>query len=264
MLGPARRAARWHAEEMTSALPPEHTARARSFELGAADYRRARPGYPVEAVRWLAPESGPRVLDLAAGTGKLTEVLVALDLDVVAVEPSAAMRAELTDALPGVTVLPGTAEDIPLPDGDRDGVVVGQAWHWFHEEAAQREVARVLRPGGRLGVVWNVRDTTVDWVAAFTEIVHRGDELLPSYHEPRLDERFTDLEHTTIPWTQELAAGDLRTLAASRSHLLTVDPQTRDALLADVDALVATHPALAGRDRITVPYRAECFRSRRV
>ena len=250
---------------MTPPTTPSSRDRAASFQLGAREYRRARPGYPRAAAEWLVPGPGCRILDLAAGTGKLTERLRELDgLDIVAVEPSDAMRAELRDAVPGVRVVAGTADDIPLPDGDRDGVVVAQAWHWFDPATALPEIARVLRPGGRLGVVWNVRDHTVDWVDAYTEIIHRGDSLEPNHGPPALDEHFEALEHAVFPWRQRLAATELRTLAASRSHLLTLPPDRRAELLDAVDELVATHPELRGQDTIELPYRASCWRARRV
>lgn len=250
---------------MTAPTAPSSRDRAASFQLGAREYRRARPGYPREAAEWLTPGPGCRVLDLAAGTGKLTESLLELelDLDVVAVEPSDAMRAELLDAVPGVRALAGTADAIPLPDGDRDGVVVAQAWHWFDPATALPEIARVLRPGGRLGVVWNVRDHTVDWVDQFTEIIHRGDSLEPNHGPPDLDAHFEDLEHAVFPWRHRLAADELRTLAASRSHLLVMEPDGREEILAAVDELVATHPQLRGRAHIDLPYRASCWRARR-
>ncbi|NLF04305.1 MAG: methyltransferase domain-containing protein [Actinomycetales bacterium] len=249
---------------MTTPSAADPSDRARSFQLGARQYRKARPGYPREAAEWLTPGPGAKVLDLAAGTGKLTETLLQLDgLDIVAVEPSDAMRAELVDALPGVRALPGTAEDIPLPDGDRDGVVVAQAWHWFDPATALPEIARVLRPGGRLGVVWNVRDHTVDWVEAFTEIIHRGDSLEPNHGPPTIDDHFEDLEHQTFRWYQSLPRTELRTLAASRSHLLTLAPDARDELLDAVDHLVATHPDLRDRETLVLPYRTESWRARR-
>lgn len=250
---------------VTTSRPADATPRALSFNLGAREYRRARPGYPRRAAEWLTPGPGSRVLDLAAGTGKLTETLVTLEgVDVVAVEPSDAMRSELQDALPGVRALKGFAHDIPLPDADRDGVVVAQAWHWFDPATALPEIARVLRPGGRLGVVWNVREHTVDWVQRFTEIIHRGDSLEPNHGEPVLDQHFTGLEHATFPWVHHMPAGDLRTLAASRSHLLTLPQDKREEILDAVDELVATHPELRGKEWIDLPYRAECWRARRV
>src|SRR5690606_19639050 len=129
------------------------------------------------------------------------------------------------------------AETIPFADDSVDGVVVAQAWHWFDPVPAAREVARVLRPGGRLGIVWNVRDHRVDWVEALTEILHRGDTLEPSHGTPDLGDLFEPVEHATFEWTQHLAATELRTLAASRSHTLTLPEADRLALLDAVDEL---------------------------
>ena len=236
-------------------------ARARSFGLGAAAYRLARPGYPPDAIGWLVPDGATRVLDLAAGTGKLTEELVDLGVEVVAVEPDDVMRTELTAALPGVRALTGTAEAIPLADASVDCVTVAQAWHWFDADRATAEIARVLRPGGRLGVVWNVRDESVGWVEALTHILHEGDSAPPEYSEPHLGARFGPVEHATFTWTHRLPAAQLRTLAASRSHTIGLAPGERERLLDAVDALVHTHPDLAGRRELDVPYRTECWRA---
>ena len=236
-------------------------ARARSFGRGAAAYRLARPGYPPDAISWLVPDGAARVLDLAAGTGKLTEELVDLGVDVVAVEPDDAMRAELSATLPAVTALSGTAEAISLVDVSVDCVTVAQAWHWFRTERAVAEIARVLRPGGRLGVVWNVRDESVGWVEALTRILHEGDDSPPEYGEPDLGRLFGPVEHATFAWTHRIPAAQLRTLAASRSHTIGLAPGERERLLDAVDALVHTHPDLAGRREIDVPYRTECWRS---
>ncbi|WP_456846618.1 class I SAM-dependent methyltransferase [Cellulomonas sp. P5_C6] len=241
----------------------DRAARAASFEGGAAVYQATRPSYPDDAVRWSVPTDARDVLDLAAGTGKLTERLVALGLRVVAVEPSDAMRAELTRTLPTVDARPGTAERMDLPDACVDAVTIAQAWHWVDPPAAAAEIARVLRPAGRLAVLWNIRDFSVDWVGRWTDIVHRGDTLGPSldYSSPQLGDLFTDPETATFHWTDRLRASDLRTLAASRSHLILLPPDERDALLDEVDELVATHPDLRGREWIDVPYRTECYRA---
>ncbi len=140
-------------------------AQAASFGAAAATYERARPSYPDEAIGWLLPPGARRVLDLGAGTGKLTRGLVGRGLGVVAVEPSAGMRDQLARVLPGVTVLAGTAEEIPLADHAVDAVLVAQAWHWVDPARAVPEAARVLAPGGRLGLLWNIRDERADWVA---------------------------------------------------------------------------------------------------
>jgi SAM-dependent methyltransferase len=149
--------------------------RARSFGAAADAYERARPDYPEAAVDWLLPAGARTVLDLAAGTGKLTRALVARGLEVVAVEPLAEMRATLAAALPEVRALEGTAEAIPLPDASVDAIKVAQAWHWVDPERAAAEAARVLRPGGTLGLVWNRRDERVDWVARLSEVMGSGD-----------------------------------------------------------------------------------------
>jgi SAM-dependent methyltransferase len=134
----------------------------RSFELVAGLYERARPEYPPEAIAWLAEQldlrAGRTVLDLGAGTGKLTRALVATGANVIAVEPGDAMRAELVRAVPEAQALRGAAEDIPLPDASVDAITVGQAFHWFRHEEALPELHRVLRPDGGVGLVWNSRD----------------------------------------------------------------------------------------------------------
>jgi len=246
---------------------PTHAQRASSFGASADQYRAVRPSYPDAAVDWMLPAGVRHVLDLAAGTGKLTERLVARGLRVTAVEPSEAMRTALRDAAPGAHALPGTAEHIPLEDGSVDAVLVAQAWHWFDVPAAVPEIARVLRPGGRLCVVWNVRDDATGWVEEFTEIIHRGDPLELAGRTPEVDGAegyFTPFEHRTFPWVDRLPTASLRTLASTRSHLLTLPQAERDELLDAVDELVATHPALVGRTEVGLPYRAECWRADRV
>ncbi|MCB7137909.1 class I SAM-dependent methyltransferase [Cellulosimicrobium marinum] len=238
-------------------------ARAASFDHGARQYAATRPSYPDAAVDWLVPPGARTVLDLAAGTGKLTERLLARDLDVVAVEPSDAMRAELAVTAPGARALPGTAEAIPLPDASVDAVLVAQAWHWF-SPAAPAEIARVLRPDGRLGIVWNVRDERTDWVSRFTEIIHRGDSLETSHRVPELGPAFGVPEHQPFGWHDRVRTDSLRPLAASRSYLLTLPPDRRDALLAEVDDLASTHPDLAGRTEVDLPYVARCWRAERL
>ena len=153
-----------------------------SFGTAAAAYAEHRPDYAETAVRWAlqvpgggpagSPRTGPprRVLDLAAGTGKLTAALAGLGAEVTAVEPDPAMLAELRRGLPSVRALPGRAEEIPLPDGSVDAVLAGQAMHWFDLDRAVPEIARVLAPGGVLAGLWNVDDDRVDWVAALAAI----------------------------------------------------------------------------------------------
>lgn len=243
-------------------------ARALSFGSAADIYRAVRPGYPEDAVRWAVPPGARHVVDLAAGTGKLTQVLhrigVAEGFEVVAVEPDAGMRAALSADLPTVTVRDGTAERTGLPDGSADAVTVGTAWHWFDAPAAAGEIARVLRPGGTLTVLWNVRDETTDWVARYSEILHRGDDRPTERATPELGPAFGPVEHAEVRWGDRLRTADLRALAASRSHVIVQPQDVRDELLAAVDGLVATHPDLRGRESVEVPYRTECWRAVRL
>lgn len=148
--------------------------RALSFGAAAEAYAAARPSYPVEAVRFVLPVGARRVLDLGAGTGKLTSVLLDLGLDVVSVEPDDAMLAHVD---PRAQALQGTAEDVPVEDASVDAVVVGQAWHWFDQDAAMASVRRVLRPGGTLGLVWNVIDDSDGWPRALAEHIGMEDRL---------------------------------------------------------------------------------------
>jgi SAM-dependent methyltransferase len=174
--------------------------RALSFGAAAAAYSQARPSYPVAAVRWLLPErtTGP-VLDLGAGTGKLTVTLLALGLDVVAVEPDPAMRGHID---PRARVVAGQAEHVPLRAGSVGAVVVGQAWHWFDRLAAFAECRRVLHPGGRLGLLWNLLDDRVDWVRDIVELFGLEDRL------SRADERGEWALGVPGPWQRRQISHD--------------------------------------------------------
>lgn len=241
--------------------------RATSFGTAAGAYHAHRPTYPDQAVAWCVPAEALDVVDLAAGTGKLTERILAQGVPgrrVTAVEPSAGMREALVAALPEVTALDGSAEATGLPAASADAVTVAQAWHWFDAGRASAELARVLRPGGTLAVLWNIRDTDspdAEWLAAFEEIVHRGDPFEPERTTPALGPEFGPVEHRSFAWADTIRPAALRDLAASRSHLLTLAPDRREALLAEIDRLAATHPALRGRDTVPMPYRTDCYRA---
>jgi SAM-dependent methyltransferase len=245
----------------TTSDPHSHADRAASFTRGAAIYAQVRPSYPSEVVSWLVPP-GARVLDLGAGTGLLTAPLMAAGHEVVAVDPSSQMLAELCAALPDVEARVGTAEAVPLPDGSVDAVVVGQAWHWFDEPHAAAEIARVLRPGGTLGVCWNNRDERVDWVRQFGGLLHDGDRLqAPGSQAPEFGPSFTTPEDATFRWSQRMPTRNLRDLAASRSYLLTLDHDARERHLLRIDDLVATHPDLAAASEVALPYVTSAYRA---
>lgn len=168
---------------------------AHGYARAADAYERGRPEYPAAAVayalRLLAIGPASTVLDLAAGTGKFTRVLVPTGARIVAVEPVAAMRERIAAQCPTVTVLEGTAEAIPLPDESVDAVTVAQAFHWFRGREALAEIRRVLRPGGGLALVWNVRDETVDWVRRLAELMDPHNGGAPRYHTGLWREAFS-------------------------------------------------------------------------
>jgi ubiquinone/menaquinone biosynthesis C-methylase UbiE len=203
--------------DTTRHKPIHHTA-ARGFERAGAEYERGRPNYPNEAIELLARElrigPGRKVVDVGAGTGKLTRDLVALGADVIALEPVPAMREQLVAALPTVQALNGIAEEMPIPDKSVDAVTVGQAFHWFDATAASIDIHRVLKPGGGLGVVSNGWDLTVPWVSKMQEVVH-------SYagETPR---------HDTSTWREQLAATGLFTVLQERvfPHVVSGDLTT--------------------------------------
>lgn len=162
-------------------MKPIHSSAAQGFSGGADAYEKGRPDYPAEAIDFLTErlqlQPGRKVLDLAAGTGKMTRLLVPSGADIVAVEPVAQMRNKLVEALPGITALTGIAESIPLPEASIDAVIVAQAFHWFDHLPALKEIQRILKPAGRLALVWNVRDEGVAWVEQLTDLIapYEGD-----------------------------------------------------------------------------------------
>ena len=227
------------------------------FTRSAAAYERARPDYPAAAVAWLVDRlgvrSGATVLDLAAGTGKLTRALLAAGLEVVAVEPVAEMRGALP---PGATVLDGLAERIPVGDGSVDAVTVAQAFHWFDGDAALEEIHRVLRPGGALGLIWNRRRMSDPLNQRIEEAIaphrcrtpaHRGGVWKEAFERTSL---FGPLEERVFANEQELDADGLADLFGSVSYIATLDEPERERVLNRVRTL-------AGDGRVTLRYDTE-------
>lgn len=209
----------------------EHALRASSFGASALAYAEHRPDYPAAALAWgiepVRDRAGPRVLDLGAGTGKLTEGLLARGWPVVAVEPDAAMLAELTGRFPDARAMLGAAEDIPLPENAVDAVFVGQALHWFDLDRAGPEIRRVLRPGGVLVALWNTYDDAVPWVRGFCE-------LADSPGRSTMDERVRELDHLGVradadfPHRHRRTAETLVATVATQSALLIKAPADRE------------------------------------
>lgn len=230
-----------------------HQDRSLSFGEEAAAYERGRPSYPPEAIDWLLPSGASDVLDLGAGTGKLTIRLVERGLNVIAVDPIPEMLEVLRGSLPDTPALLGTAEEIPLPDDSVDSVLVAQAWHWFDPERAIKEVARVLRPGGRLGLVWNVRDERLGWVKDLGRIIGHEDDPY-GRRQVTLPAPFTDQEQSQIEWTSYLTPQALVDLVASRSYCITSPTEVRTRTLDRVRELLNTHPALVNTSGLALPY----------
>nr|GID90494.1 putative methyltransferase [Actinoplanes derwentensis] len=228
---------------------------AASFGSAAGAYHRGRPTYPVSAVQWVVPRAARRVLDLGAGTGKFTELLVGAGLEVVAVEPSAQMRAQIAV---GAEILAGTGEQVPLPDASVDAVVCAQAWHWVDPVRAVPEVARVLRPGGTVSLVWNVRDHEEPWVARLDDVLHRHtrQEIDTA---PVLGVPFGPAERTEIRWRHTLSRRDLLDMVSSRSYVIVLPEPERREILDDVTELLDRQ---GFGDRIVMPYVTRCSRFR--
>ena len=190
---------------------------------------------------------------------------MARGLDVVAVEPSPGMRGELARVLPGTRVLAGSAEQIPLGDATVDVVLFAQAWHWVDPARAVREVARVLSPGGTLGLVWNERDERVGWVAELGRIIGetRDQDNEPGENtsdHPRVGPPFSPPERHDVPWVHHLSVAELVDMVASRSYVILLPPDERQVLIDRVRGLVETDPALAGRPEISMPFVTQCWR----
>ena len=253
----------------------------KGFDRDAVRYERARPDYPVAAVRLLGRvlDLGPArtVVELGSGTGKFTRAIAAWEAARIAIEPTTGMRRVFRRTVPDVLVLDGTAEAIPLPDGLADAVVCAQAFHWFRPGPALREIHRVLRPGGGLGLVWNTRDDRLRWSRRLTEIMapyHREATFLR--RRPRRDRErewrrvlarsgrgFSPLHERFVrhvQWgTPELFVD--RVLSVSSIALLP--PARQREVARAVRHLLATDPATRGRARIGLPYRTEVYWSYR-
>ena len=238
----------------------EWARRGSSFGAVAAAYAEHRPDYPADAVRWCVTPTGRdlaglRVLDLGAGTGKLTAVLAALGADVTAVEPDEAMLAELRRQLPSARALHGPAEAIPLADGSVDAVVCGQSMHWFDMSRALPEIARVLVGGGALGALWNSDDDRVEWVAGLRDVAKEaGSPVLSSRRAEAAafarDQFGTDLfgptERAEFPNAQARTADSLLATLGTHSAVLVMDPAERDRLLGQIRDYLASTPETSG------------------
>jgi len=246
-----------------------HQAAAEGYTAKAEAYIRGRPEYLAEVQDWLrddlALKAGKTVLDLGAGTGKFLPHLSATGALVIAVEPVPAMRAQLIERNPGIEAKPGTAEQIPLPDGAVDAIVCAQAFHWFANSAALAEIHRVLKLGGALGLIWNVRDESVAWAAALTRIMAPYEAGTPRYHTKEWRrlfpaEGFGPLRERHFPNAHTGPAEQvILDRILSVSFIAALPPAGQNGVAAQIQALIAATPELAGNGEVTFPYDTAAF-----
>ncbi|MGW8484412.1 class I SAM-dependent methyltransferase [Microbacterium sp. NPDC055903] len=239
--------------------------RATSFGSEAESYEAGRPDYPFESVAWMLeplPAGARRVADVGAGTGKLTRVLAkAPDAQIVAVDPDPAMLRVLSRNVPGVPTFTGRAESLPLPDASVDAVVLGQAWHWVDPDVASLEIGRVVRAGGVLGLVWNLRDDREPWVERLTEIMHTSPASgMFEGDGPRVGVPFGTLEEQQWEWSRPMTRETLHLMAASRSYVITAPAEVRSAIRRDIDGLL-DELGVDEHGTIDLPYVTRAFRA---
>ena len=229
------------------------------FGHNVEDYERGRPTYPREAVRWLLGDA-QRVIDLGAGTGKLTSTLATCVPEVVAVEPQLSMVSQLNRAVPGAPGICGRAEQIPIRSSWADAILVAQAFHWFDQDRALPEIDRVLEPHGHLGLIWNVRDESIGWIAELSRIASKDNS---AHIRTRLKQvpLFKPFEKKTFEMVQVLDRTALLAHVRSRSSVASVDEAERRRIMKAVVQLCDTHPDLAGKNRFELRYLTQAFRA---
>ncbi len=246
-----------------------HQAAARGYQTAPEAYERGRPGYPsssidsMKDVLQISPTT--TVVDLGAGTGKLAASLADSRANILAIEPVSAMRDKFSENLPDIPIFEGTAEAIPLRDLSVDVVCVGQAFHWFEPHSALLEIHRILKPEGRLGLIWNVRDESIEWVAELTKIIDSCEHDVPRYQTMNWkaafegSSLFQPLKKIQFRHSQK---GDLQMMVdrvSSISFIATLPPKKKDILLSQVIELISTHPQTCGKTEIELPYRTDLY-----
>ncbi|MGY2877156.1 SAM-dependent methyltransferase [Marmoricola sp. URHA0025 HA25] len=230
-----------------------------SFATVSQAYDRARPSYPQDAVGWLVGSQRSTVVELGAGTGKLTELLVAAGHDVVATDPLSEMLVHLRARVPAARTAVATAEQIPVASCAADVVVCAQSFHWFDHEVALPEIARVLRPGGVLALVWNARDEAIPWVRKLGKIIGSSDNRADLADPAADSEHFGDVDSQEFRFWQALRRDELFDLVRSRSYVALLEDAQRDELLTRVGALYDDYGR--GPDGMQLPYITRCYRA---
>ncbi len=244
-----------------------------SFGAIADDYDRLRPSPLPAAIDWLLPDRRQVVVDLAAGTGLLARAVATKAGHVIAVEPDDRMRAVLADRSPGVEALPGRAEDIPLPDACADAVLVSSAWHWLDPDRAVPEIARILRDGGRLGVLWTGRDRSAGWLQPdvwFSEPGERSAAAPADDSDPEADRvvrlpeptAFVNIDTVTFRFTRSIPVSDAVEYLTTNSKVITASPEAQAS--GRVRAAAAMAERFPGAGEIDFPMRSRCWRGDRV
>lgn len=253
--------------------PPVHPTASQGFSRGAEAYSRGRPDFPPQLLDWLRSDlnlqAGSTAVEIGAGTGKFTRLLAATGASVIAVEPVAAMLERLALDLPGIAALRAQAQNLPLAPGSCDAVLCAQSFHWFANAAALAEFRRVLRPGGMLGLIWNVRDQSVDWVAKLDGIMAPYEGDAPRYYngewrgvfpasgfEPLREKSFA-YSHVGAP---EQVIVDR---VASVSFIAALPAHARERVLDQVRALIAATPSLVGAGTVAFPYITRVYAARK-
>lgn len=251
-----------------------HRAAATGFADGADIYAASRPAYPTEALDWLRDrmEIGPdsRVVEVGAGTGLFTRLLLDTGAAVVATDPVPEMLAHLASTLPGAGTAVATAEALPIADDSVDALVCATAFHWFATPQALAEFRRVLKPGGTLGLIWNVRDNDVPWVRRLSEVTDRYQDDAPRQKSQAWRgvfpaPGFTPLHETAMRYDHVGAPEDViigRTL--STSFIAALSDDRRAALVDEVRAMIAATPDLAGKNEVRFPYVTRAYDCRRI
>ncbi|MPZ52350.1 MAG: methyltransferase domain-containing protein [Acidimicrobiia bacterium] len=256
---------------MTPTERHNRATRRQAFGAAVEEYDKARPSYPGEAVDWSLgqPTDQLKVVEVGAGTGKLTRVLLDLGHDVIAVEPDGTMLERLRNNLghhPQLDTHLGTAEDLPVPDGTADAVIAGQAFHWFEPGLALPEMERVLVDDGTAAAIWNTRDDSERWVAEMGRILGEstsgGATGRNVVDEVAFGSGFTAVESAQFRHTQHLNRHAVHALALSRSYTIGMRESEKEAMLTALDDLL--RPNFTTDDEIRLPYIVECFRALRL
>jgi len=255
-------------------VPEVHHSAAEGYSVGAAHYERGRPHYPPAVDTWLRRDlalcKGKTALDLGSGTGKFLPHLRRTEATVIAVEPVAAMLVQLLDGNPGIEARQGSADHIPLADASVDAVVCAQSFHWFASTEAVNEIRRVLKAGGVLGLVWNIRDESVEWVANLRRIfdAYAGDA--PRFHTQEWRKIFPAAGFSQLSETRFLHGHTgppehvIVDRVLSTSFIAELPATERIRVAAQVRQLIASASALAGKSEVTMPYVTVAYRCQRL